>query len=274
MKLKLEILLFLNEETGKIEPAKIKGLPDKGVQPVFKLTTESGRSIRTTGNHPYLTHQGWQKVTQLKIGDEIAVSNLFLFSREAVDDISQSNGNTHYSSRNIEEKHTLSKCVHSYFENDNAKYKKNKDNIIPRKVPATFIKDIPPTNTFTKALNNKPLATSLQKLDTTFNWLGLENNSINSDDSNLKNSVKSDIQWDKIVSIKYVGKKQVYDIEVEPAKIKGLLDKGVQPVFKLTTESGRSIRTTGNHPYLTPQGWQKVGQLNVSDEIAVPKAGK
>jgi intein/homing endonuclease len=25
-----------------------------GVKPVFKLTTESGRTIKTTGNHPYL----------------------------------------------------------------------------------------------------------------------------------------------------------------------------------------------------------------------------
>ena len=49
-----EYVLSLNEKTGKIVPAKVKALLDKGVQTVFKLTTESGRTIRTTGNHPYL----------------------------------------------------------------------------------------------------------------------------------------------------------------------------------------------------------------------------
>lgn len=28
------------------------------------------------------------------------------------------------------------------------------------------------------------------------------------------------------------------------------MDMGVKPVFKLTTADGRTIRTTGNHPYL------------------------
>ncbi|PIW68831.1 MAG: hypothetical protein COW10_00410, partial [Candidatus Omnitrophica bacterium CG12_big_fil_rev_8_21_14_0_65_42_8] len=67
---------------------------------------------------------------------------------------------------------------------------------------------------------------------------------------------------------------------------------GVKPVFKLTTASGRFIKTTGNHPYLVKKDhgswmmddenprstihdpkseWRKVSELNVGDEIAVPK---
>jgi intein/homing endonuclease len=49
-----EYVLSLNEQTGKIEPRKIKGLLDMGVKPVFKLTTKDGKVIKTTGNHPYL----------------------------------------------------------------------------------------------------------------------------------------------------------------------------------------------------------------------------
>jgi hypothetical protein len=49
-----EYTVSLNEETGQLEPRKIKGLLDMGVKPVFRLTTEDGRTIRTTGNHPYL----------------------------------------------------------------------------------------------------------------------------------------------------------------------------------------------------------------------------
>jgi hypothetical protein len=44
----------LNEKTGKVEPAKINKLLDMGVKPVFKLVTDSGKEIKTTGNHPYL----------------------------------------------------------------------------------------------------------------------------------------------------------------------------------------------------------------------------
>ena len=39
-------------------------------------------------------------------------------------------------------------------------------------------------------------------------------------------------------------------------------------MFKLTTASGR---TTGNHPYLTKKGWRKGIELEVGEEIAVPK---
>jgi len=43
-----------NQEKGRLELKKINALLDMGIQPVFKLTTASGKSIETTGNHPYL----------------------------------------------------------------------------------------------------------------------------------------------------------------------------------------------------------------------------
>ena len=68
-----DYVLSLNEDTGQIEPHRINALLDMGVKPVFKLTTEDGRTIRTTGNHPYLTTEGWRKVMELSAGEEIAV---------------------------------------------------------------------------------------------------------------------------------------------------------------------------------------------------------
>ena len=70
-----DYVLSLNEATGRIEPHRINGLLDMGIKPVFKLTTESGRFIKTTGNHPYLTKEGWRKVVELSVGQEIAVPN-------------------------------------------------------------------------------------------------------------------------------------------------------------------------------------------------------
>ncbi|MBU4298705.1 hypothetical protein KJ636_01560, partial [Patescibacteria group bacterium] len=52
-----EYVLSLNEKTGKIEPAKIKGLLDMEVQPIYEIETEDDKKIRTTGNHPYLVKQ-------------------------------------------------------------------------------------------------------------------------------------------------------------------------------------------------------------------------
>ena len=49
-----EYVLSFNETTGQLEPQPIKGLLNMGVKPVYKLTTKDGKTIRTTGNHPYL----------------------------------------------------------------------------------------------------------------------------------------------------------------------------------------------------------------------------
>ena len=68
------LVYSLNEATGKIEPHRINALLDMGVKPVYRLTTASGRSIRTTGEHPYLTRSGWQNVRELEVGEEIAVA--------------------------------------------------------------------------------------------------------------------------------------------------------------------------------------------------------
>ena len=57
----------LNTETGKVEPAKVKALLDMGVKPVFRLTTESGKQIRTTGNHPYLAIQNYEQQPAIQL---------------------------------------------------------------------------------------------------------------------------------------------------------------------------------------------------------------
>ena len=45
---------------------------------------------------------------------------------------------------------------------------------------------------------------------------------------------------------------------------------GVKEVFELTTESGRSIRASAKHPFLTPSGeFVQLGDLQVGDEVQV-----
>jgi replicative DNA helicase len=50
------------------------------------------------------------------------------------------------------------------------------------------------------------------------------------------------------------------------------IDDGIKPVFRVTTRLGRIVETTLTHPYLTVEGWRPLGELKVSDRIAVPRA--
>jgi replicative DNA helicase len=46
---------------------------------------------------------------------------------------------------------------------------------------------------------------------------------------------------------------------------------GVKPVFRLRTASGKTVRATANHPFLTVDGWKPLGELGATDTIAVPR---
>jgi len=46
---------------------------DDGIKPLFELVTALGRRVETTATHPYLTLDGWKPLTELRVGDRIAV---------------------------------------------------------------------------------------------------------------------------------------------------------------------------------------------------------
>jgi len=46
---------------------------------------------------------------------------------------------------------------------------------------------------------------------------------------------------------------------------------GVKPVYRLTTNLGRTIDATANHPFYTFGGWKLLSDLKVDDKIAVPR---
>ncbi|MBH8551349.1 FAD-dependent thymidylate synthase [Nostocaceae cyanobacterium CENA357] len=56
-KMKLRVL---NEETGIFELGHIKEVFAQGIQPVYRLTLEDGRTLDCTENHRLLTKRGWQ----------------------------------------------------------------------------------------------------------------------------------------------------------------------------------------------------------------------
>lgn len=46
---------------------------------------------------------------------------------------------------------------------------------------------------------------------------------------------------------------------------------GTRPVFRLMLRSGKTLRATENHPFLTYDGWKQLGDLRAGDRLAVPR---
>ena len=46
---------------------------------------------------------------------------------------------------------------------------------------------------------------------------------------------------------------------------------GVRPVWRLTLASGKQVRATDNHPFLTYAGWTPLGELRTGARVAVPR---
>ncbi len=53
--------------------------------------------------------------------------------------------------------------------------------------------------------------------------------------------------------------------------VTGVLDNGVKPVYRLTTQLGRQIEATANHPFYTFDSWRALGELRPGDQIALPR---
>ena len=61
------------------------------------------------------------------------------------------------------------------------------------------------------------------------------------------------------------------DLKFSWTRPSAYIDDGVKPVFRVKTRLGREIKTTLTHPFLTLDGWRKLGALSAGDHIAVPR---
>ena len=49
------------------------------------------------------------------------------------------------------------------------------------------------------------------------------------------------------------------------------LDTGIKRGYKVKTRKGREVIVSGDHPFLTPNGWKKVNEgLSVGERVATP----
>jgi replicative DNA helicase len=67
-------VLALNPETWRLEPRRAVRAFHSGVKPVFRLQLRSGRTIRASANHQFLTVAGWKRLDELVPGTHLAAA--------------------------------------------------------------------------------------------------------------------------------------------------------------------------------------------------------
>ncbi len=60
--------------------------------------------------------------------------------------------------------------------------------------------------------------------------------------------------------------------QLQTAHVSDWIDSGVKPTWKVTTRLGRSVETTGHHPFFTADGWVPLHDIKVGEKIAVPRS--
>jgi DNA polymerase-3 subunit alpha len=61
------------------------------------------------------------------------------------------------------------------------------------------------------------------------------------------------------------------NLKIKSRPIAEIFYNGKKSVWKITTRSNRKIKATSNHPFLTPDGWKKLEDINIGDKIATPR---
>jgi replicative DNA helicase len=86
-----EVLAFL-EETGKLSPVKVLDWIDSGVKPVHEVRLQSGKCVKVTDVHPFLTEDGWKQLKDIRVGEYVATPTKYPYdfpdapvSDEAID---------------------------------------------------------------------------------------------------------------------------------------------------------------------------------------------
>ncbi len=62
------------------------------------------------------------------------------------------------------------------------------------------------------------------------------------------------------------------DMKIQRRRVLGATASGLRMVYCLRTALGRELMATATHPLLTMQGWQALGELQIGDHIAAPRA--
>jgi replicative DNA helicase len=67
-------VLAHNRESTRLESKTVTHSFSTGRKPVLRMSTSSGRSIRATANHKFMTPRDWRRLDEIALGDQIALS--------------------------------------------------------------------------------------------------------------------------------------------------------------------------------------------------------
>jgi replicative DNA helicase len=60
-------------------------------------------------------------------------------------------------------------------------------------------------------------------------------------------------------------------LKLVPSTMTHAFSSGIKEVFRIKLASGRELRATANHPFLTYRGWKPLGELATGARIAIPR---
>jgi replicative DNA helicase len=67
------VLVWSLDERQRLVPSPVINVFESGVKDVYRLRLASGREVKATANHPFLTLGGWSPLGQLKPGARVAI---------------------------------------------------------------------------------------------------------------------------------------------------------------------------------------------------------
>ena len=67
------VLVWSVDDQHKLVPAPITKVFPSGTKEVYRLRLASGREVKASANHPFLTFSGWTPLGELRAGDRVAI---------------------------------------------------------------------------------------------------------------------------------------------------------------------------------------------------------
>ncbi|HEY2488609.1 MAG TPA: replicative DNA helicase [Streptosporangiaceae bacterium] len=69
-----DILVWSVDQHQRLVPSPITDVFASGVKNVYRVRLASGREVKASGNHPFLTFDGWTPLEDLTVGDRVGVA--------------------------------------------------------------------------------------------------------------------------------------------------------------------------------------------------------
>ncbi|CAC5343044.1 MULTISPECIES: DNA polymerase III subunit alpha [Planktothrix] len=179
----------LNLNTQKITQKPITEIHPNGVRDIWQITTKTNHQIKATDDHLFYTVLGWQPLKSFEIGDRVGLAKTIPITNQS-----------NISDAQNQSKHTIPPEVITLIAQAKKATRMTWDKIDQTVGVAR--------GTMSSGLNfQKTPSRSLSRHR-------VENFAIAFQNDQLKAIAESDVFWDEIVGIEYIGKEEVFDLSI------------------------------------------------------------